>query len=628
MAGFFIEKLEAFGEGKMPSVITFTSGVNLIVGPSNTGKSYIINCFDYLFGYEQKKDKDPLLDPTTGYNHIKLTVRTSEGTVVFERHLGENKIALSGDDPNFTYKTYSIGHTAKYNINNIWLQLMGINEPHKILATVTGKKHQLTWRSMFHMFVLKQEHVTRPSSVLLNPSNPRGNAGTIAKAIVHFLMTGQDADDSIRFEDKKIINARRGAVIEYIKDTVARLALRESELVNEFRSFEATNVFSNYRIDDAQNEIDMVNREIDELQLTINSNIEQSKNLMGSIYKSNSQLAECDTLVDRFTALRSQYLSDIERLTFVVDGKLAHSVVPKLEHCPFCNSEMEASVEDPQYNDTVKGQLQHIRSHLAELEKAEKDLNKKRTSIINKIEELENKKRNIDSDLSIELKPRLYELKEKLSTYHQIVEFNKELEVVRKEEAVFNRELTEKETEKDPSQTKYNMNDYFNYELLHIFEEVLQSILRDINYEGAGSARINMNTFDLEVGGKGKSNSNGGGYCGLLNTIVGLGLVEFLNEHGKYSPGIFIADSPLTQLSESERIKEENTIKAGFLNHILSVHKNEESQPMQIIIAEHKEKLPKLESITKDVPNVNIIEFTGVKNHGRYGFLNDVFNYE
>lgn len=620
MAGFIIEKLVVSGKEKEPSTVEFSDGLNFIVGPSNTGKTMIFECIDYLFGFEPRDDKPFQFDSNLGYDHFKLITRTPNGTVIFERKLGENKISLSGTDPNFDYRIYSLGHTAKYNISSVWLQMIGINESYKILSTKTGKTQALTWRSMFHMFFLKQEHIYRASSVLLSPSNKLSNADTIAKAIVHFLMTGNDADNSIHFEDKKLIAAKRGAVIDYIKGTVARLAQRESELLKKYHSVEIMSTLSNYSINDAQSEIDTINGEIDELQYKINKNIEQSKGLMNSIYTNNSRLSECDTLVDRFSALRSQYLSDIERLTFVVDGKLAHSSIPKPEHCPFCDSEIQSS-DEPSYADAAKAELQHIRSHLVELEKAEKDLSRKRHTIVSTIEELESRKRHIDRDLSLELKPRFEELKERLSMYRHIVELNKELEVVQKEEMVFNQELTEKETEPKLTQNKYDMNEYFDYESLHAFEETLQSILEASCYERAGSARINMNTFDLEVGGRQKAISNGGGYCGFLNSIVSLALVEYLEKYGEYSPGIFAADSPLTQLSESEFTSNSNTMKVGFINHLLSISDKGESPFVQIIIAEHKEKLP-----INDKSQANYIEFTGDKNHGRYGFLNDVFN--
>jgi chromosome segregation ATPase len=41
MAKFYIEKLVVTGNGKKPSTVEFSSGLNFIVGPSNTGKSLV-----------------------------------------------------------------------------------------------------------------------------------------------------------------------------------------------------------------------------------------------------------------------------------------------------------------------------------------------------------------------------------------------------------------------------------------------------------------------------------------------------------------------------------------------------------------------------------------------------------
>jgi uncharacterized protein YukE len=604
------------------------------VGPSNTGKSYIVECIDYLFGFEPRKNKPFRFDPGLGYDNFKLFTRTPNGTVIFERRLGENKITLSGTDPNFENRAYSIGHTAKYNINSVWLQMIGINEPHKILATKDGKVRQLTWRSMLPMFFIKQEHIARTSSVLINPSVMPSMAETASKATVLFLMTGMDADSNEVVEDKKIRTAKRNAVIDYIKSTVGRFAQREGELLEMQRRLKANSpVFARYAFDDFSTEIDNISREIEEMQGRINSNIEQSKRLMSEIYANNGRLTECETLADRFTALRSQYLSDIKRLEFVVDGNLAHSLLPMTERCPFCDSEVQVS-GDSSYIDAARAELQHIRVHLTELEKAERDLAKKRSSIESIIEKLENKKRSIDTGVSLELKPRLTELKEKLSTYRYILELNKELEVIQNEERTFNKELTEKETDPAPAEIKYDIDRFFDSNTLQAFGEKLIAILKACHYEGAGSARLNMNTFDLEVGGREKALSNGGGYCGFLNTVLALTLVEYLAEYGEYSPGLLVADSPLSQLSESEFKVKSDTMKAGLLEYLLSIYKNDigksnaTTSATQIIIIEQKEKLPMLDSIIGNAPHVKVIEFTHDKNHGRYGFLEDVFEYE
>ena len=50
MNGFFLTKLVVSGPKLPDAVINLNDGVNIIYGPSNTGKTYIIKCIDYLFG--------------------------------------------------------------------------------------------------------------------------------------------------------------------------------------------------------------------------------------------------------------------------------------------------------------------------------------------------------------------------------------------------------------------------------------------------------------------------------------------------------------------------------------------------------------------------------------------------
>ena len=44
----------------------------------------------------------------------------------------------------------------------------------------------------------------------------------------------------------------------------------------------------------------------------------------------------------------------------------------------------------------------------------------------------------------------------------------------------------------------------------------------------------------------------GGGFCGILNSVVLLAIREVLYESGAHTPGILILDSALTQLSETQ----------------------------------------------------------------------------
>jgi predicted nuclease with TOPRIM domain len=632
MAMFYFEKLVVTGTGKKPSSVEFSDGLNFIVGPSNTGKSLIADSIDYLFGFEPSKNEVFRFDPSFGYSIFTLHVRTPNGTVVFQRKYGESKISVSGTDPNFEYREYSTSNSAKYNISSVWLQLMGIDEPHKILQSQAGKTQQLTWRTFLHMFFIRQDYVTRSSSVLYNPKVAPNMTSTPSKAAALFLMTGKDANQYDVNEDKKIRKAKKAAVIEYIKGTVGRFAQRESELLAAREDFQKNNPFQLSDGTESLNaEVDAINAEIDRLQLQINANIEQSRGLMREIYSGNSRLAECETIADRFAVLRRQYMSDIERLTFVIDGKVSQSTLPKRERCPFCDSEIQVA-DDASDIDAARGDLKHIRVHLTELEKAERDLAKEKTAIEAKVQSLEERKRNIDEEVSADLTPRIVTLKEKLRLFRYIIEINKELDVVQNEERGFNSDLFEKENEEEPTEVKHDINRFYDLDTVQAFQEKLITILQACHYQGAGSARLNMETFDLEVGGKAKAMANGGGYCGFLNTVLALALIEFLEEQGAYSPGLFIVDSPMTQLSESEYKEKQNTLVSGLVDYLLGIYKNDadadHTSAEQIIIIEHKDRMPAQLDALAENRHVKITEFTQDKEHGRYGFLDGVYQYE
>lgn len=52
--GFAIRRLSLLGLGKAPAEVTFTRGLNVVAGPSDTGKSFIAQCLDYALGRDRK----------------------------------------------------------------------------------------------------------------------------------------------------------------------------------------------------------------------------------------------------------------------------------------------------------------------------------------------------------------------------------------------------------------------------------------------------------------------------------------------------------------------------------------------------------------------------------------------
>jgi hypothetical protein len=68
------------------------------------------------------------------------------------------------------------------------------------------------------------------------------------------------------------------------------------------------------------------------------------------------------------------------------------------------------------------------------------------------------------------------------------------------------------------------------------------------------------------------------------------------------------------------------------LDYLLGIYRKDSdaarTSAEQIIILEHKDRMPTLVDKLGDAQHVKVIEFTQNKEHGRYGFLDGVYEYE
>lgn len=556
MNRFFIEKLVVSGTGHIDSTLNFEPNLNFILGPSNTGKSMIMDCIDYAFGFTPKKDRpSKIVNNNYGYKKVALHLKTLKGIVILEREIGSTKIKVTSSDDTINDGLYSTSNNAKHDINSVFLQLLGIEEPHKILSSEDGATQQFTWRSILHLFFMKQSDIARETSALKAP----GAFGkTSSPAALLYLLTGQDADNIKKNEDPEISKAKKKALTDYIREKVLTLTERREELEK---------ILASHGLSDYQDTVERIHKEIEAIQKKLDEAISESQVLMTQIYKQNDRLSECNTVIHNFSVLRKQYQSDIQRLGFIVEGKINVSSRKSKRHCPLCNSEITIK-PDSEYIDAATAELQKIKEHLSELHIAQKDIDKQRQKIMSDIIILESRKKEVDSLITEQLQPQLSIFKEQLDSNMAFMRLSGELEIIKQNETQYKSELFSKETEETPVNPTYKIAEYYNYDLIKEYEKKLIEILSASNIGGATTARLNMETFDLEIGGRPKAVSMGGGFCGILNTITALAMCSFLLENGCKAPSFFVADSALTQLSEAEHVAQRDTIKQNFIQYL------------------------------------------------------------
>ena len=611
MNRFYIEKLVVSGGGHKTTDIDFKPGLNFVLGPSNTGKSLIMDCIDYVFGFTPRKNHpSKIVDNNYGYERIALHLATGKGSVILERKIGDSKISVSGTAPDIDHGSYSVSHNAKKNINTVYLHLLGIDEPHSVRSAEKGSKTQeLTWRSMLHLFFVRQGDVARESSSLLAP----GSVGpTASAAVLLYLLTGQDANNLEAVEDPKISEAKKKALIGYIQERINELCARREKLED---------MLSSTSITDPHASVNRVRKEITELQAKLDAATKESQQIMSQIYEWNGKLSESRTVGHNFAVLRQQYQSDIRRIGFIVEGAANTSPLRRKVRCPICGEETER-VHDTAFINASAAELKKIKRHLSELGDAQCSVERQQEAIMATIRILEEKRDAIDALISDQLQPQLATFEEELEQQLKLIRITSELEVVRQDEIQYRGDLFSKENEETSEIQKYNIFDDYGYDIIHGFEEKLRDILTAAKVGGAATARLNMENFDIEIGGFKKPVSMGGGFCGILNTITTLAMSSYLIDLDRPAPGFYAVDSSLTQLSEAEHKAQSETIKQNFVEYLIA-HAHER----QVIIVEQSRRMPFVPS-ESEKDGIHVIQFSRNRQEGRYGFLNEVYNPE
>lgn len=591
---FYIEKIIVTGSGKTDSIIELSHGVNIIYGPSNTGKTYIVKCIDYMFGSEREP-----IDISTGYQYIKIIVRTQCGTITMSRKIGENKIEVSSNDNNVSSGKYAAkASRTNYDktINSVWLSLIGINDLHLVISNENYKKQILSWRTFSHMFMLTETKIISEYSAILS-GRDTSNTAVIASLI--FLLSGQDFAETETKDTKEIKEAKKNAVKAYINKELFRLSERNQELLAQLKE--------NPNIDIAV-EIEKIMAEISTNEKRINSSIEENQKILAQLYEKNENLSECNVLLNRYDELTTQYDADLKRLNFIVDGE-ANLNTSFSTHCPFCDGEVVVK-KNQNYINAAKSDYKKIKLQAKDLESASKELRSEKLSLEQEIGTLMAKKKSIEELIEKELKPQVFNLKEKLSTYKDAIECQKEIDILKKLSEQKTADMIENDTDEE-SELKFKVKEHLDYSFINELSNGIKSFLENCNYDNLLSVIFDKADMDIVINGKKKS-SNGKGYNAYFNSVVAIVLSRYMESKAKYSPDFLVLDSPILSLKEKETKKPSETMRNTLFENIVDNQKG-----IQTIVIENE--IPEI-----NYKDANIIHFTKEKNNGRYGFLLDV----
>lgn len=600
MSEFYITKVAASGSGKTYSFVELQPGLNLIRGRSNTGKTCIIKCIDYCFGAKEKP-----FDESLGYTTIELYLHTPKGYIQISRTFGKNQVEVITDVPNFDSGTYALkSGTKKPPLSNLLLASIGIEEPQKIFTNKYFDTQNLTWRTILPLLLFHISDISKETSVI-EPSQATQKTAFLSAFLL--LLNGKPVDDVDSKTKKEIRVARKKAVEEYVNRKISDVSKKKEELEKKLTLFDGI---------DVEEKMQELIDSIQETENKIAKATEESKSILSQIVALQEDMAECNLLQERYASLRGQYVSDIKRLSFIVNGEVELKKVPHNSICPFCEGKIPTKSKKS-YIESAQAELQRITRQMNGLMVTEQELTKEKEGISSKLEELEKQRADIDKIIKEELQPQAASLKKMHDDYRVYIQIQHELSVIDDFAESWTTDLRNLPNEEE-NDTEYHPKQYLDNEFQTKIDAILKEDLSECSFPNLTTARLNLSSFDVEINGHKKQNFNGQGYTSFLNSIVAMAFRQFLSANAVYDPGFLVIDTPLLGLDQGVPDVSPESMRTSLYTFF-----TKHQDCGQVILLDNMNNVP---NIDFESSGTKVITFTMGLEDGRYGFLMDVIN--
>lgn len=602
MSGYYISEIAASGRGVRTSAIQFRQGVNIVYGPSNTGKSMIVKIIDYMFG----GDGCPANPNKTGYSDFRMRLRDDCGHEVSVARSVEcdddgneraaSKIIVSSNSDVIPSGNYSVKSSGKkserIDFKSLLLRLIGIEDEVRIVSSQAGKSAALSWRVFFHQFCLKEDYIFTERTIIDNPgySSITLNLNTLA------YLAYEGGLEELQVEDKKMVLAKSEAVRSYIAQRRVPLSMRINEIRSQLDSLPT----------DPIDEM-VLAQELADVSERLSSARREAESIFTGIVQAQSRISQLGSLEERYGQLKSQYESDMNRLDFILDGD--KRLGDNAERCPFCDGEIPAE-ECVSYEEACKAEKVKVAAQLQDLESVLSETHRDFEAELDRLAELERQRDELTIQIEDVLKPDRDNLSEMLEVYKAASSLQAEIEILESLDEEYGQDIR-LEMQREADAPKFDAKKLFRDDVFDDLSNLVSSAVERCGYPDFRFAGLNRATFDVTANGKDKK-FEGKGYRGFLNSIFAFVLMKYLDEYGKHAPRMLILDSPILSLKESKQEGVAEGMKSSMLSYMLDQCGN-----CQVIIVENE--IPD----DVDFSAANLIEFTKNESIGRCGFLLD-----
>lgn len=598
MQTFMIKRLRVSGIDKIDGKVEFTDGLNLIQGRSNTGKTWILRCINYLLG----NDKRPYTH-ATGYTDIEGVFLTERyGEIIFKRELDSPYVHVESDNNQITNGDYATDYqtSSVLYLNDLWMNILGLDKVIEVPKSARYARERMSWRNLAGVFYVDEDEISKSSSIVIKDSTYED---TPLLASLYFLLTGDYKEGVPEILDPKKATARKQGILEFIEERADALKQQRSEYILKLEELAGN---------DIEKEMQDQTELIHETQEEINELVEENKAIAQQLYEYRQKDANCRVLLDRYESLISQYKADLQRLDFISKGEQAVKGLPANDVCPFCGGEIHPE-EDESYTEAINAEIKRIASELAVIAATVKNVEEEQKTVQANIDELNDRRAKLNQTVE-EKNLLMQDYREALKRYKEYTSLKNGIAFVGEQlEALGKKRTAELEKKKNPP--LYHPKDEFKELAGYEFTSMLNKILKECNYLLGGYASWDFKNFDILIDNEPKSDDQGQGYRSFLNSVVALMIYEYFNKDDVFiKPGFMMIDTPLLGLDEDDEGLDKDTIRNGLYEYLLG-HQGKG----QIIVVDNLNAVPNIDFKGR---GINVVTYHKNERDGHvYGFM-------
>ena len=605
-AGFYLERLSLVGRGVPNAEVEFRPGLNVVSGPSDTGKTFIIQCIDYMFGASKVPKAIPEAER---YDIVRLSLRAKKVSrrIELERSLrgGDFKLLVEGQ----AERMLSAKHTAgdQGSLSQYLLSLSGIAGK-KVRTNQQGKTRDVSFRDLARLILVDEEDVITERSPI---HSGQFTTSTVESAVFRLLLTGVDDASMIANDDPKVAKGRQAGKAEMLELLLSNTRGRLSELQLPGGEQDWRNHLAGMEAQAKEAEKDLAAEQQSAAVLE-----ERRRVAWAEVRRAESRGAVLSELQQRFALLHEQYVSDSRRLESIAEAGTRLSQMSE-ERCPVCGAlsehqehehrQAEADPED--VAQACRAEASKIATLITDLEVTRFE-NAARIQLLSaEAEDARRELRVVGEELQGRLKPRVeLALRRFRDSQSQRDTYRRAMELLGRvnEFQVLLTEIGETTVAAGIALPSAKVR----ADEAEDFSAEAESLLKRWQFPDLGRVTFSDVDQDLVISGRQRS-SHGKGVRAIAHAAFNLALLSYCVKQSRPHPGLVLVDSPLVVYREPDADEGSfsREVKDSFYKSVA-----EDFKESQVIIFENEDPP------TDVAASANVIQFTGAK-HGRRGFI-------